>query len=502
MSDAIRSVVIAGSGPVAWVAAAGLKRALRNRALEVSVVDTGAANTPVGYWTLPSQRGIHRLLGIVETQFIQQTGATFRLASELRGWQGAGSSFLHAHADIGIELGGTPFYRYLQAESVAGRAAKAEAFSVAGVAARLGRFARPMGKDLTASFNYGFHVPAEAYTRLLRATAENLGARALTSPLAEVLPGEGGNIAGLHLQDGTVVAGDLFVDCSGPEARLLGTVSDNARDDWSGWLPVDRMLSAVGPALRDPAPVTQIEANHTGWQWRAPLLNGSMAGLAYGSAFMSDEAARASFQKLEPAAGEAVLTRFSPGRRRQSWVRNCVALGDAVMELEPLCGAGLHFAQVGLAMLVELFPLNRSSAIEAVEYNRLMAEQADSLRDFTLAHYRAGRPLPGELWAAARSQALPARLAHKLDLYAASGRINLLDHEAFEEVDWAWLLIGSGLVPAAVELQIRDVLMKLTPQDVEGIRARVQQLASSMPPHIEFVRHQAQAAASANREVQ
>ena len=428
------------------------------------------------------------LLGIQEAQFIQQTGATFRLASELRGWQGGGSSFLHAHGDIGMDLAGTPFYRYLQAEAVAGRAAKAEVFSVAGVAARLARFARPQGNDLTASFTYGFHVAAAAYTQFLRAHAQALGVRVSPSPLTQVELDEVGKLRGLRLQDGSLAEGDLFIDCSGAAAKLLSRVSDNERDDWSAWLPVDRMWSAIGPALRDAAPLTQIEAGTHGWSWRAPLADGSMAGVAYGSAFISDEAAKASLHEWEPAAGEAVLTRFAAGRRRQSWLRNCVALGDAAMQLEPLCGASLHFAQTGLAMLVELFPLNSASTVEAVEFNRLMAEQADALRDFTIAHYRGGRGLPGEFWAATRAQEPPARLAHKLDLYSVSGRINLLDHETFEEVDWAWLLIGSGLVPAAVELQVRDMLAKVAPHEIDGIRARVQQLASSMPPHAEFVR--------------
>ena len=82
----------------------------------------------------------------------------------------------------------------------------------------------------------------------------------------------------------------------------------------------------------------------------------------------------------------------------------------------------------------------------------------------------------------------PDRLAHKLDHYAAGGRINLLDHETFEEIDWAWLLIGSGRVPDALELQIRLQLDKLPPQALASLRAHVQQVAASMPQHAEFLR--------------
>ena len=99
-------------------------------------------------------------------------------------------------------------------------------------------------------------------------------------------------------------------------------------------------------------------------------------------------------------------------------------------------------------------------------------------------------PRDGEFWAAVRANAPPARLANKLDLFAANGRINLLDQETFEEVDWAWLLIGSGCLPAAMELQTREQLAKLAPQEVAALRNQVQQVAGSMPRHIDFLRHQ------------
>jgi tryptophan halogenase len=256
------------------------------------------------------------------------------------------------------------------------------------------------------------------------------------------------------------------------------------------------MWSAFGPAMHDPPALTQTLAAKAGWSWRAPLAQATLFGHVYSSRFTSDDVARATLLALEPALrGEPVHAIFSAGRRRNFWERNCVALGSAVVELEPLAGADLHLAQIGLATFIELFPRSRASRIEAAEYNRLLGEHADALRDFTIAHYRAGKPRPGEFWAATRAAEAPARLADKLDLYAASGRINLLDHEIFEETDWAWLLMGAGCVPAALELQIRLRLEKLAPQEIAALRSHVQQVAASMPPHAEFVRRQAELAA-------
>lgn len=499
----VRSVVIAGSGPMTWIAAAALWRAFRHQALDVRVVDTGPTrDARVGRWTLPSQRGMNALLGIAEPHFVQHTGATFNLASEHLAWQGEGSRFLHAHGEIGVDVGGMPFYKFLQREALAGRAQKPEWFSLGGMAANLGRFARPMGdgKSLTSTFTYGFHLQDWAFTQYLRAHALSLGVREAAAPLAEVVLNEAGAISALRLVDGGVERADYFLDCSGPEARLLTAMGSTEREDWTAWLPCDRMWSALAPAAHNPPTVTQIVAYDSGWSWRAPLANSSMIGYVYSSRFTTDDSGRAALLALEPACWSPLLTRFTAGRRRQFWLRNCVSLGAAAVELEPLVGADLHLAQIGLALFIELFPLRQASNVEATEYNRLMAESADALRDFTVAHYRAGAPRAGEFWSATRAVALPARLAEKLDLYQASGRISLLDHETFGETDWAWLLLGAGCKPATLELQILLRLANLPAQQVNALRVQIEQLAASMPPHGEFLRRQAESVGRASRQ--
>jgi tryptophan halogenase len=499
VSAAIRNVVVAGSGPLAWIAATGLLRALRHLRLDVCVVGTGSASDArIGHWLLPSQRGMHALLGIAEPHFIHHTQATFKLATEHMGWQGGSSRFLHAHGDIGIEIAGTPFYRLMQLEALAGRAERPETFSLAGTAARLGKFARPMGegKALTASFTYGYHVADAPYTQYLRAHALRLGVRESGPPLADVMLSEKGAVQALRLEDGSVLAADYFVDCSGPAAKLLSRLDAGEREDWSASLPCNRMLSALAPAVNEAPPLTQTQAATAGWLWRAPLSQASMVGYVYCNRFEDEASARATLSSWAPtASGEARLARMSSGRRRRFWVRNCVALGSAACELEPLAGADLHLAQVGLATFIELFPRDPASSIEAAEYDRIMAEHADSLRDFTLAHYHAGAARSGEFWAAVRAATLPDRLVDRLDLYAASGRINLLDHEIFEEIDWAWLLMGCGRIPAAAELQIRQLGAKLGREEVGAMRTQVQRVAESMPPHMEFVRRQVTLAA-------
>lgn len=499
MSTRVERVAIVGGGASAWLSAAALKRAFRHRALQVTVVDCGCPpDAPLARWTLPSLRGIHGLLGIKEPEFVRHTEATFKLAAEHRGWQGEASRFMHAHGEIGSDLGGTPFYKYLLQQALAGRAESAEVYSLAAVAARSGRFAQPMPQSaLTSSFTYAFHLDEAAYTAYLHTHAEKLGVTRAEGALADLVFAEGGHVTALTLEGGGRIEADYFLDCSGSQAVLMNRVltvdrkDRAAREDWTGWLPNDRMLCARAPALDDPRPITETTAGHTGWFWRIPLAQSSVVGHVWNSAFSSEDEALQSLKNAMPGCSEdPVICRMSSGRRKVFWDRNCVALGDAAMQLEPLAGAGLYFAELGIATFIGLFPLDAQSPLEAIEYNRILGEHADALRDFTIAHYRAGREREGEYWRAIRAQPMPDRLADKLDLYRANGRISLLDNETFEEVDWAWLLLGAGCLPDSIELHARVNLERARAQEFVTLRESIEGLAASMPRHIDYVRHQ------------
>ncbi len=491
MTRPVASVLIVGDDATAWLAAAALRRAFKHRDLAVTVLEPGTTADPVvGRWTLPALRGLHSLLGIAEGEVVRTARATYRLGTLHRGWQGERSEYMHAHGEIGQQIGAIPFYKFLFAQALDGKPQRAEHFSLAAAGALSGRFARPMaGSDaLTESFTYGFHLEEAGYVECIRAHALSLGIRHVRCAIVEISHVENGDIETVRVADGSTLTADYFIDCSGPTAALIGQCDSGGRENWSQWLPCDRMWSAVVGGVADPPALTITSAREHGWSWQAPLRRASMAGHLYGSAFISDDRALDTLRESVRGSLETPrLKAIAAGRRRAFWSRNCVALGSAAMQLEPLIGADLHFVQLGLATFIEMFPLDAQSRIEAGEYNRLMGEYADALRDFTIAHYRLGGARDGEVWRAARAAPSPDRLSHKLDLLRANGQLKVLDHESFEEVDWAWLALGTGTLPDALDLQTRVLLRGTSLADVAPLRARIEALAATMPPHGEFV---------------
>jgi len=493
MNAAVRSVAIVGGGTTAWLCAAALRRALHHRGLDVLVLDPGrCADDPIGRWTLPSLRSIHTLLGMKESDLVRRTGATFRLGSEHRGWQGDASRFVHVHGEIGIDINGVPFHKYLVRGALEGHTENLEDYSLAAVAARTGKFARPMNgqNPLTSSFTYGLHLDDSAYCEYVREHAKRLGVRHIEAQLSDVLLKDG-NVAALVLSTGERIAADYFLDCSGRQALLMSRV-DGTDDwqDWSAWLRNDRMVTARALALDDPPATTRTDATDAGWMWRVALAQSSVAGYVYSSERCGENEAVRQLRQYAPCISEPLSCELRQGRRTRPWTRNCIAIGASAIELEPLVGADLHLVQLGVATLIDLFPLDTDSAPEAVEYNRIIGEHADALCDFTLAHYRASAGRSSEYWDTMRAEPLPRRLADKLDLYRANGHILLRDHETFEAVDWAWLLLGSGCLPDALGLHDSTNLANASVERITALRVAIGRLAASMPRHIDYVRQQ------------
>jgi hypothetical protein len=58
-----------------------------------------------------------------------------------------------------------------------------------------------------------------------------------------VLDGETGRIASLRLDDGGMLDGDLFIDCTGLRSLLLGEALGVPFEDWTRYLPCNRALA-------------------------------------------------------------------------------------------------------------------------------------------------------------------------------------------------------------------------------------------------------------------
>jgi tryptophan halogenase len=480
MSGPIRSVLIAGGGIVGWSAAAALRRKLPQ--IEVTLLacaPSAGALAEIVPSTLPSITGFHEDIGLSEADTVARVGSAIRLGTRFVGWTGAASSYVHAYSPYGAPLGTTSFHHLWLREAAEGSPAPFDAFSAAAALAGAGRFAPAQGDPLDA-VQHGLELNLPRYRELLRAYGRHLGARERPGEIAEVrLRGDTGFIDTVALADGQALGADLFIDCTGPAARLRGRL-DEAFDSWSRWLPCDRLFLGEAPPPAEPPLLGLVEAVAAGWRWEAASPARTTIGLCWASGHLAEAEAAS----LVGGGGEAIAIR--QGRRPSPWAKNCVAVGDAAVAVEPLEWTNLHLAHSAIDRIVELMPGRDCAAIELTEYNRQAGAEADRVRDFLALHYLAsGRA--EDFWREAAAASPPPSLAHTLGLYRERGRLPFYEEETFTRDSWLAVLIGQGIRPRRIDPLVDAIPREAAAETMARLRESTAALAASLPTHAAYL---------------
>ena len=233
-----------------------------------------------------------------------------------------------------------PFHHYWIKLRQLGDARTLEEFSLATVAAKAGRFARPVADraSVLSLFSYGYHLDAGLLAAYLRSYAEQRGVVRVRQGVVDVeLRAADGFIAALKLEDQSSIEADLYIDCSAGRGLPIHASLDPGYEDWTHWLPCDRAVAIACAGDEDPRPYSQAIAHGNGWQWRVPLRHRVDTGYAYCARFLSDEEALARARASLPGRTltEPRLLRFVSGRPARFWIKNYLSLpGGAMSPLE------------------------------------------------------------------------------------------------------------------------------------------------------------------------
>ena len=460
---------------------------------DIELIESEAIGTVgVGEATIPAIKKYNELVQLDEAEFMRRTQATFKLGIEFVDWVKPGQRYMHGFGVIGQDWEWLRCHHYWLSAHQRGQARDFADYSINTAAAIADKFmhARPeMSESPIGHIAYAFQFDASLYARYLRSMAEQHGVRRTEGRIVEVTVTDGGDIESVTLEGGRVLAADFFIDCSGFRGLLIEQALKTGYEDWSRWLPCDRAM-AVPCARTEPlVPYTRATARDPGWQWRIPLQHRTGNGLVYSSGHIDDDAAEALL--LANLDGEQLANpnrlRFTSGKRRKMWNRNCVALGLAAGFLEPLESTSIHLVQSAAIRLVRLFPDAATDQATIDEFNRQADFEWERVRDFIVLHYWANER-EGDFWEYCRSMELPPTLQRKIDLWRSNGRIFREDEELFAEESWIQVLIGQGILPRSHDPLVAIKSDSQIDQFLGNIAATIGRCVEVMPTHSDYVR--------------
>lgn len=228
--------------------------------------------------------------------------------------------------------------------------------------------------------------------------AKPLGVNHVEKNVKEILSDEFG-VSGLVLDDGSVISGDLYIDCTGFKGLLINETLKTEFESHAEKLPVNRTWAVQIPYENPEEEVvnyTESTALGYGWVWNAPLYSRIGTGYVYSDKFTTPEEALEEFKEhLRKVKGAHRITDdltfrdvpFKSGIMSKPWNKNVVGIGLSTAFLEPLESNGLYFIHESATHLVKSIQRGFINKFDQETYNFQVKKHFNTFSAFIQLHY-------------------------------------------------------------------------------------------------------------------
>jgi tryptophan halogenase len=504
MLNPVRNIVIVGGGTAGWLTAgliAAYNRGRMANGFTVTLIES--PNTPiigVGEGTWPTLRSTLSKIGVSETEFFRRCDAAFKQGARFAGWTTGA-------ADDG-------YYHPLMLPQGFGKVNLAQHWMVDERGQTFCDAVTPQGQiceaglapktittpEYDAIANYSYHLDAGKFALFLQEhCTQKLGVRHVLADVRQVLLADDGDIKSVDTEQAGEIAGDLFVDCSGFRALLLGQALGVPFKECGDVLFCDTALAVQVPYEREDSPIachTISTAQSAGWIWDVGLPTRRGTGHVYSSRHISDDEAERELRAyLGPVAKDLSVRKIPirSGHRETFWKRNCVAVGLAAGFLEPLESSSIVLTELSAKMIAEQMPANRQVMdVVASRFNANTHYRWGRIIDFLKLHYVLTKRTDTAFWRDnVLPETIPDRLRELLTLwkYQSPGFHDEFDRaeEVFPAASYQYVLYGMGyrteVEPAAIapDAKLAERAMRENATQTERLRA-------GLPRHRELIR--------------
>ncbi len=501
MASSIDHIVIVGGGSAGWLTAGVI--AAEHPSLRVTLIESpDVAPIGVGEGTWPTMRDTLRKIGVSETDFFRECDAAFKQGSRFNGWVTGDEGDTYYHPFVLPQGYGDANLAGRWQDSLA-HIPFAEVVSFQPQLCAQGKAPKQAGTpEYAAVANYGYHLDAGKFGLFLRKHCiEKLGVHFIADHVTSINAHENGDIASLQTRAHGALAGDLFIDCSGMQALLLGKHYGIELLSQQHILFNDCALAVQVPYPHDDSPImsqTTSTAQSCGWIWDIGLPTRRGTGYVYSSAHTSDELAEKALRAYLATTGVIDMPTprklaFKPGYRREFWHRNCVAIGLSAGFIEPLEASALALVELSASMLSDNMPATRAVMdIVARRFNDTFTYRWERVIDFLKLHYVLSRR-DGPYWHDNRAAgSIPQGLTDLLQLWRhqSPSRYDVpRTEEVFPSASYQYVLYGMGFVTEqgrGVRRPEQDAMADSFFRDAADLAAR---MVRALPGNRELINH-------------
>jgi tryptophan 6-halogenase len=513
-----KSVVIVGGGTAGWMTAAHLKKALPG--LDVTLIESANIKTVgVGEATFSTVKLFFDFLGLEEHEWMPHCNATYKLAIKFVNWRADGGHFFHPFQRydvvdgfnmgewwLKLKKGQEPFDyacftipamcdaqcspRFLDGRVFDDKVQ--EYFTVDF------RGKKNILAEHKVQYPYAYHFDASLLAKFLEGYGTQRGVRQVVDDVAEVKLREDGGISHVVTKEHGEIHGDLFVDCTGFRGMLINQTLGEPFISFSDSLLCDRAIALQVPKdikKEGLNPFTQATAMSSGWVWTIPLYGRTGTGYVYSSQFTSPEEAEKEFRAhLGPDSDglPANHIKMRIGRCRNSWVKNCVAVGLSSGFVEPLESTGIFFIQNNIEELVNHLPAGGYDEETVRSFNRVVGNCIDGVRDFLILHYKTTDRNDNEFWRATKELKVSDDLAERIALWKKrlpnTRNINTHFH-GFDAYSYSVMLLGLNYHPESSLPALDHIPPAGAERAFRMMREKTERLVATLPTQLEYLSH-------------
>ncbi|MCQ8848372.1 tryptophan 7-halogenase [Alteromonas stellipolaris] len=462
-------IVIVGGGTAGWLTAgiiAAKHSANKTGAAQTEIIlveSPDVKNLGVGEGTWPTMQNTLRKIGISEKKFLSCCDASFKQASKFVGWRSGNDE--HYYHPFTLPMG----YGTVNA---------AEHWLVSDDKGDFESWVSAQGEickhnlapklatmpEYAYALNYGYHLNAGKFVTMLQQhCVDKLKVKYIQGHVEHIISKDDGDIASIVLADGQHIEGDLFIDCSGFAAILIGKHYQIPFISQQHILFNDTALAVQIDHISDESPIascTVATAQESGWIWDISLQNRRGIGHVFSSDFCSTDSAEealVNYVKSDPHLSSRDISarkiKFNPGHRKSFWHKNCVAVGVSAGFVEPLEATALVLIEKSAEWICEQLPRDRQAmTVLANRFNNLTLLRWQEIIDFLKLHYVLTSRNDSEYWQQhQKADSIPDSLQDALTLwrYQAPGLYESNQRfELFSSASKQYVLYGMGFLSA------------------------------------------------------